>query len=188
MAGERATLRVIFSDRETLEFLTVSVRFYKTALLEFSKIVTCVVFATSRFSPTLCFLLNCHSLLPHMFCVILVHYLSGTFALFLCDYNARSQKCFSIVSKKTMHFVPLLFPFEALINHSCDYVVWAAILSSIFFLSFFHTSCPKRLVKRLHKVPIMLFYCFQVDTSLYYFLLSHWWPILIAMLCGLLHF
>ena len=35
-----------------------------------------------------------------------------------------------------------------------------------------------------HKVPVTLLFCFQVDTPLCHFLLSHWWPILIVVLCG----
>ena len=35
-----------------------------------------------------------------------------------------------------------------------------------------------------HKVPVTFLFCFQVDTPLCHFLLSHWWPILIVVLCG----
>ena len=50
----------------------------------------------------------------------------------------------------------------------------------IFSVALSHSSCVTVIQGTCTVFPL-----FRVNTKLYYFLLSHWWPILIIMLCGL---
>ena len=114
-----------FFHWETLEFLTVSVRF----------VVIC---------------LTVGAFLPHIFfSLFVVNFLSGTAPLFLCDCHKRSLQRFSILSKRTRH---LTIFFWVVDDHSRYCVLWKKF--SIIFCSSSWWNCLTLLVFLLRKVSL----------------------------------
>ena len=154
--------------------------------------------------------MDCHLFFP---CLFSIYFFNGAVPLFLCNCYPRS--CNISCLFPSGHSI-LLFPLELLMTRCRNYIVWAVKHFWLTFLTFWiklvttffgvnvtQVSCkgislpisepsvatlPLSFGWLFHKVSVTFCYCFQVKAPLYYFHLSHWWPIIIIVLCGLSHF
>ena len=141
----------------------------------------------------------------HLFRLPFTHFFSTTVPLFLCNcytrtfpdcFQVHTPFCFFLLS----HWWPVITIMFFRLGHIFDsfskwnfttfFFVWMShnFHGKVSLLSMSEPSVanlPPCFMWLSHKAPVKFFCCFQLDTLFIISFLSHWWSILIVLLCGL---